>query len=154
MSHCKHTPIEDEMSRTLKDRPAWVRANDKSEPVIIQHNHLAAGTTRGGYKGIADSILVFADECTEDVPSKYRTSFDQNEVNPCGRSLSWQVKRPQWAERNNLRANYWKPERAQERTVLRRIEGEYSLNGEIDEDYLFPLWHRRSGLAHRWGGPR
>lgn len=142
------------MSRTRKDRPVWVRTNDKSEPVTVQHNHLAAGTTRGGYKGSADSMLSFVDECTEGAPTKYRTSFDQHEVHPCGRSLSWQVKRAQWPERNNLRANYWKPERAEERAVLRRMEGEFNLNGEVDDDYLLPMWHRRSGLAHRWGGPQ
>lgn len=62
------------MSRTFKDRPYWVRANDPMEPRIAHHDHTALGTPIYKYENILDSQ---GNQITEEIELLYWT-FDEN----------------------------------------------------------------------------
>lgn len=117
------------MSRTYKDRPYWVRANDKKEVREAHHDHLRLGKVRQSMKYGEFKV---ADYCTIDEPLKTGT-FLENLERPCYYELSWEYSyfKVEKRRRNML---YWSPMRADENKVMRNAVKDYNTFGEVDED--------------------
>ncbi|MCC3292476.1 hypothetical protein [Arthrobacter sp. zg-Y1110] len=52
--------------------------------------------------------------------------------------------------RDDLRQFYWKPERAAERSSLKRLGDEYNAAGDIEESYTLPSQHRHGRFRRGW----
>lgn len=110
------------MSRTDKDRPYWVRTNDKTEKYrVAYHDH----TGRRG------------DECTVDEPEEHPSSWRGRGgrwYSPCGHHLHV----PHICEPHGDSASvyYWVPARQDEQTFLKNAVKDYNTFGEVDEDYF------------------
>jgi hypothetical protein len=117
------------MSRTYKDRPYWVRANDKKEVREATHDHLRFGKTT---KSIKYGEYTVADYCTIDEPLKTGT-FQESLERPCYYDLSWSYS---YFSVEKLRRNmlYWSPMRAEEKKVTCNAVKDYNTFGEVDED--------------------
>jgi hypothetical protein len=115
------------MSRTYKDRPYWVRANDKKEIREAYHDHLRFGKT---FQSVKYGELAVADYCTIDEPLKTGT-FQESRERPCYYELSWEYSyfRVEKRRRNML---YWSPMRADENKVTRNAVKDYNTFGEVD----------------------
>lgn len=126
------------MSRTYKDRPYWVRANDKKEVREAHHDHLRLGQVRQSMKYGEFKV---ADYCTIDEPLKTGT-FLENLERPCYYELSWEYSyfKVEKRRRNML---YWSPMRADENKVMRNAVKDYNTFGEVDEDLYL-----REGTRH------
>jgi hypothetical protein len=116
------------MSRTYKDRPYWVRSNDKKEVREEYHDHLRLGETRKGKHG----DFMVADYCTIDEPLKTGT-FQESRERPCYYELSWKYSyfKVEKRRRNML---YWSPMRSDENEVTRNAVKDYNTFGEVDEN--------------------
>lgn len=117
------------MSRTYKDRPYWVRTNDKKEVREASHDHLHLGETR---KSIKFGEYTIADYCTIDEPLE-TDSFEESWKKPCGYDLSWSYSYFS-VEKNRRNLLYWSPMRADEHKVTRNAVKDYNTFGEVDED--------------------
>jgi hypothetical protein len=117
------------MSRTYKDRPYWVRANDKREVREAYHNHCNLGKTRKSGK-FGDYTI--SDHCTIDEPLR-TGSFMESWGKPCNYELSWAYSyfSVEKSRRNML---YWSPMRADENKVTRNAVKDYNTFGEVDEN--------------------
>lgn len=106
------------MSRTRKDRPYWVRSNDKTEKYrVAYHDH----TGRHG------------DDCTIDEPEVGRSFWFKRDT-PCGHYLHMPHKCEPHGDALTLL--YWAPARQDERTYLKNAVKDYNTFGEVDEDYF------------------
>jgi hypothetical protein len=110
------------MSRTDKDRPYWVKSNDKTEKYrVAYHDH----TGRRG------------DECTIDEPEEHPSSWRGRGgrwYSPCSHYIHLpHICQPHGT---SLRDFYWVPSRAEERDYTTRAIKDYNTFGEVDEDYF------------------
>ena len=109
------------MSRTYKDRPYWVRLNDKREARTPFHRHHANGWW----------LKDVFDECLIDTP--YTGATDEWRRRYCGYYLGYRRHVCQ-IPKNAVREMYYSPMRNDERMVLRNAAKDYNSFGEIDED--------------------
>ncbi|MBC9704519.1 MAG: hypothetical protein H9W81_05820 [Enterococcus sp.] len=114
------------MSRTFKDRPYWVRANDPQQDRYAYHNH------------------IYVDECPID--EKYTSNFGSYS-RACGYALPWTYYRNDTPKKVR-NTSYWIPLRTDERKVLNNLTRDYNTYGEIDEDFFLQEHHRHA----RYGG--
>lgn len=117
------------MSRTYKDRPYWVRANDKKEVREAHHDHLRLGKTIQSFKY---GELGVADCCTIDEPLK-TGAFLESIKQPCYYELSWEYSYFYVGKRRRNML-YWSPMRADENKVTRNAVKDYNTFGEVDDD--------------------
>lgn len=130
------------MSRTYKDRPYWIRANDSTNLRKAVHRHAIFGFTYTPYN--SKNPIHFADHCTIDEPI---TKASQRSK-PCYyklRTRSTGYDETTKEMRNNA---YWEPMRTDERIVLRNAVKDYNTYGEIDEDFFLQENHHHA----RYGG--
>lgn len=124
------------MSRTHKDRPVWVKLNDRKTRRVEEHNHHRFGETGVFYKGGTYSYLEY---CTIDKPQE--AVHHAEGQSPC----YYYAAIPKifyakygGAHKKALHMDYWNPLRAEERTTLTRLKKEYYAMGEVDEDIYLP----------------
>lgn len=114
------------MSRTFKDRPYWVRANDPKHSRYAYHYHIGV------------------EECPIDEPL---TGVFGIYGRTCGYSIPWSYFRND-ATKEICHNSYWAPLRNDERIVLNSLVRDYNTYGEVDEDFFIQENHRHS----RYGG--
>lgn len=109
------------MSRTYKDRPYWVRQNDKREVRTPFHQH---NQFRFGSKEFETCNI---DEPYTGQPGEWRRK--------CGYYLGYRrhVCHP---PRGAVRDAYYSPMRNDERMTLHNAAKDYNSFGEIDEDFF------------------
>lgn len=122
------------MSRTYKDRPYWVRLNDKREARTPFHRHHNWYTRNNGWE-----------VCTFGEP--YTGGTDEWRRN-CGYYLGYR-RHTCYAPKDYIRDMYYSPMRNDERMVLRNAAKDYNSFGEIDEDFFL---NERSRHATYGGG--
>lgn len=120
------------MSRTDKDRPEWVKNNDRTVAPVAYHYHV-------DYRGNAL-------DCDVDEPSlqsdKWR--FHRN----CGYDQRFYTENPGKAAINN---DWHAPIRTKVRRELRSEVKEYNAGGDFEDDYVAPLDQRNAPIrGHGW----
>lgn len=132
------------MSRTKKDRPYWVKVNDKKEAKRAHHDHESLGKIVRNFRG---KIVKYADECTLEVPQTHSSSDDHRST--CHYSLGYGYR--YWGDRGQDRADrlntYYNPLRTMERDALNKAAKEYNANGDIEKDIFFPDSHQHCMLG-------
>lgn len=121
------------MSRTKKDRPYWVRVNDKTENRIEHHDHERLGKYYSRYK--ENKTRRYSEECTIDVPRQangdltaYTCTWELN----YGYSYLYggmSVK--------DRHITYYNPLRTLERDTLRVAVKEYNATGDLEDGVFF-----------------
>lgn len=122
------------MSRTRKDRPYWVRLNDKKETIAKNeyHNHNIFGKTITLWTG---EERTYADYCTIDEPAMNRSNREIRQ-RPCRISPGWNYYYgTPTSERVNL--GYWSPLRRDETDKLRKLTKFYNAGEDLDEVDFF-----------------
>jgi hypothetical protein len=120
------------MSRSARDRPRWVRANDPRLWVGEDHAHTEFGV-----------------ECTIDEPATPR--WHQGICNHVLRGDEVPERRYNRVSRRRRHNDYWAPERAARRTRLGNAVAEYRATGGVDEDQeLTERQLRGSYVGHVW----
>lgn len=135
------------MSRTLKDRPGWVKVNDPRMPTLTDHRHTLLGKEILHYVGGMPTVGRYPDTCTIDEPVVYRTDRP-GELLPCRRQNGWTTRKGPAPSPRKRREKYWAPERAAGRSAMRRLAEEYNATGDVDEDLPLTNQHRHA----RFGG--
>lgn len=130
------------MSRTRKDRPDWVKLNDRKTPRIANHNHKQFGAEGMMFQGKKYSYL---DYCTIDKPQEaVEHKIGQS---PCyyyaAISKIFYAKYG-GAHKEALRMEYWSPLRAEERTTMQNLKKQYYATGEVDEDVFIKEKHHNA----------
>lgn len=130
------------MSRTLKERPGWVKVNDPRMPTIVDHCHTILG--KEFVSAFTGEHFAYADTCTEDEPAKSRAGRRPGELRmPCTKDLAV-LHRTRTPPGQDVRDQFWAPDRASERSILRRLADEYNTTGDLDEGYVLPGQHRHA----------
>lgn len=132
------------MSRTRKDRPVWVKLNDRKTPRIAEHNHNLFGK-KGLYGFGEPKEYAYLDYCTIDKPQEAVVHI--KEQSPC----YYYAAIPKifyakygGAHKEALHLYYWKPVRGEERRKLHNLKKEYRAAGEIGDDTFITDKTRRS----------
>jgi hypothetical protein len=131
------------MSRTKKDRPYWVKLNDKKVAKRPHHNHAVIGKTVRGFRG---NIITYADECTLEQPETHSSNDDHRR--PCSYLLGYGY--GYWLDgmtREDRMNTYYNPLRTMEREELTKAKKEYNATGDIEKDIAFPDGHRHGMLG-------
>lgn len=130
------------MSRTKKDRPYWVRANDKTERRVARHDHDRIGRY---YKYYGQSVVYqYEDECTIDYP---RTGNNSDKNYPCTWELDYGYNYFYGGMSVQERhMTYYNPLRTLERDTLRKAVKEYNTTGDIEKDIFFQDRHQHQML--------
>lgn len=121
------------MSRTRKDRPYWVRANDKKEKRVEHHNHELLGRY---YRYYGDNrVRQHSEECTIDLP---RTKNYGDNHYTCTWELDYGYNYLYGGMSVEERhQTYYNPLRTLERDTLRKAVKEYNATGDIEYDIFF-----------------
>lgn len=118
------------MSRTDKDRPDWVRVNDKTEDRTEFHYHHRRYWGEP-YEGMYD--------CEIDEPLDGSKGMRKRR---CGYYL--RTNRYWNPKREDRRLYYYKPLRSRERDTLGKAAKQYNAGNEVDEDIVLPESHRHA----------
>lgn len=120
------------MSKTDKDRPLWVRANDTSLKRVPYHDHL----DRWG--NVVD--------CDIEMPTVYNDAY--RGLRQCG----YDIYQDSWLDTPSRKVRHYEwfgPVRAKMRDSLRAQVREYNTYGEVD-DAIFIGDHRNTPLNGYW----
>lgn len=120
------------MSRTYKDRPRWVKNNDRKLTSVAYHNHV--------------DYLGHLVDCDVDEPTVQEDRWRLGMA--CGYDWRYNIFTPTKAEANN---EWHAPIRAKVRRELLVEAKEYNAEGDFEDDYLGPLDERHSPIkGHGW----
>ena len=123
------------MSRTYKDRPYWVRQNDKSEVRVADHMHHTPMFYRPD-SNFWGEIGV----CDIDKPMTGSYKIDRK------RNCDYRLPNVRWWDRPRRfyrNSHYYAPVRLIERDTLDKSAKQYNTMGEVD-DVDLPQQHRHS----------
>lgn len=115
------------MSRTYKDRPRWVKNNDRKLTSVAYHDHI--------------DYLGYVVDCDVDEPTVQGDCW--RSLKACGHDWRYNIFSPTKAEVNN---EWHAPVRAKVRRELLIEAKEYNAAGGFIADYLAPLDQRHSPI--------
>jgi len=137
------------MSRTDKDRPYWVRANDHTEARFEHHDHLKFGyeyeyvNTRGKRVEVK-----YADYCTVNEP-EVRYNHHEELDRPCGKWVGHGYFFGRYSpKKKDRKVYYWGPMRAARTRYLTNAVKDFNSFGEVDEEFYF----QEDARYGRYGG--
>lgn len=124
------------MSRTRKDRPHWVRLNDKKDKVVRvpYHRHHLFGETITLWTG---DEFTYENHCTIDEPERGRSHRSETLRRPCFISAGWAYYAYD-GNKETVNLGFWSPLRRDEKDELTKLVKVYN-GGEDLEDYDFFL---------------
>jgi hypothetical protein len=138
------------MSRTLKDRPDWVKVNHKAARLVEVHHHQLLGQPTTRYRNVMDLGTKYVtgyypDVCTVDEPVS--SDWDQRGI-PCRRFVDYDhLNRPASDERHQ----YHRSARSREKAALRHTARTYASMDEETWDEGHPELTARTRFHNgRW----
>lgn len=137
------------MSKTDKDRPYWVLANDNTLPRFSYHDHLKLGTEREYTNSRGRKVSVkYADYCTVNEPTVSYHRAEEME-RPCGKWIGHARFAGRYSPTKKARkVFYWGPMRATRTNYLTKAVKDFNSFGEVDEDFYF----QEDARYGRYGG--
>lgn len=115
------------MSRTRKDRPYWVRANDVTEDRIPYHFH------RASYQS---TLLIPActEGCTLETSTNNRRTEWRHDNDPCHYMLNVSRNAQNTPDRATRRSQYHRPNRQSVRIYAQQAREAYNAQAEWDDE--------------------
>lgn len=132
------------MSRTKKDRPYWVKSNDKKEVRRASHNHESLGKIVRNFRG---KIVKYDEECSLEVPQQHPSSDDHRSTCYYNLGYGYRYWYSRGQDRDDRLNTYYNPLRTLERETLTKATKEYNATGDIEEDIFFPDTHQSCMLG-------
>lgn len=133
------------MSRTDKDRPYWVKANDETLLRAPRHDHTSLGIFFSQY---LIGVSQYSDHCTIDEPVERNWRDNENRIVPtCDYAPSVYHRLERSHTREDRKNDYYRPLRAKERDILKGATREYNTYGNFEKDIAFADNHQSSELS-------
>lgn len=126
------------MSKTDKDRPYWVRANDNTEARfdVHDHNHFGHEYKFRNRYGV-EVVIRVAEHCTINEP-EINHHDKEAYAKPCGKWIGHTYYYGRHSPSKKARkVYYWGPMRAARTNYLTNAVKDYNSFGEVDEEFYF-----------------